>query len=269
MDDEKVTELFKLYGYEGTGLFHAILEKLAKQEKPIKTEILKYQLKVGKRLEKCWKFMEEIGLISSNNDETFNKQLLNYAESYQIKKEKTAKKVSEWRKRQEDIESVTSYETVSNLPKVNKSKVKESKVNNNTVDAPASTLYKDFISVYDQFIQHRIGTPARIDGAQGNAAKTIIHYLTKATRAKNANATDQEILDSWKYLLSKFDRWEPFHQGQLKLTQIASNIENIINSIKNGTNGTRGKQPATTFDQIDRIADFVFGNKPVPESAGG
>ena len=79
-DDEKISELFIEYGYEGLGLFYTILEKLAKQEKPIKTSVLKHQLKVGKKLEKCWKFMERLELLSSNNGETFNKQLLNFSE---------------------------------------------------------------------------------------------------------------------------------------------------------------------------------------------
>ena len=71
-DDEKVTELYIRFGYEGLGLFYTALEKIAKQEKPIKTDVLKAQLKVGKRLNKCWKFMEEIELISSLNGESFN-----------------------------------------------------------------------------------------------------------------------------------------------------------------------------------------------------
>jgi len=128
-DDEKITELYLNFGYEGLGLFYTALEKMAKQEKPIKTSVLKAQLKVGKRLNKCWNFMEEIGIISSNNGETFNKQLLNFSEMYQIKKEKTRKKVSEWREKQDSKESVTDYVPVSNPPKVKESKVKESKEN--------------------------------------------------------------------------------------------------------------------------------------------
>ena len=127
-NDEKVTELFMKFGYEGVGLFYTILEKFANQEKPIKTNVIKAQLKIGKRLNKCWNFMEEIDLIQSVNGESFNKQLLNFSESYQIKKEKTRKKVAEWRKKQADAESVTDYVPVSNPPKVKESKVKGSKV---------------------------------------------------------------------------------------------------------------------------------------------
>lgn len=116
------------FGYEGLGLFYTLLEKIGKQEKPVKTSVLKCQLKVGKRLEKCWSFMEQIGIIHSNNGETFNKQLLNFSETYQIKKEKNAKRILEWREKQKVDENVTHSESVSNTPKVKESKVNRSKV---------------------------------------------------------------------------------------------------------------------------------------------
>jgi hypothetical protein len=124
-NDEKITELYLEFGYEGLGLFYTILEKLALQEKPIKTNILKHQLNVGKKLDKCWSFMEQIDLISSNNGETFNKQLLNFSEKYQIKKEKNAKRILEWRENQQLSENVTRSEYVRNTPKVKESKVNE------------------------------------------------------------------------------------------------------------------------------------------------
>jgi len=124
IEDEKVAELFRRFGYEGVGLFYVFLEKIAKQEKPIKTDVLKFQLKVGKRLNKCWNFMEEIGLISSNNGETFNKQLLNFSEKFSIKSEKNRKRISEWREKQRDTENVTRYERVRNAHKEKESKVK-------------------------------------------------------------------------------------------------------------------------------------------------
>ena len=128
-NDEKITELFISFGYEGLGLFYTILEKLAQQEKPIKTNVLKTQLKVGKKLQKCWDFMESIELISSNNGETFNEQLLNFSGKYSIKKENNKKRISEWRKNQELTKNVTCYKSVRNTDKVNKSKVNKSKDN--------------------------------------------------------------------------------------------------------------------------------------------
>ncbi|MFA7290592.1 MAG: hypothetical protein WC055_17110, partial [Melioribacteraceae bacterium] len=83
-----------------------------------------------------WLFMEEIELISSNNGDTFNKQLLNFSEKYNIKKEKNTKRISEWRKNQEDKENVTCYERVSNTTKVKESKVNESKITNSIPEIP-------------------------------------------------------------------------------------------------------------------------------------
>ena len=71
--------------------------------------------------------MESIELISSNNGETFNKQLMNFSGKYAIKKENNKKRIAEWRKNQELTKNVTCYESVCNTDKVNKSKVNESK----------------------------------------------------------------------------------------------------------------------------------------------
>lgn len=126
-NDEKVTELFMQFGYEGIGLFYTMLEKIAFHEKPIKTAVLKAQLKVGRKLEKCWKFMESIGLIQSNNGETFNEQLMKYSEKYQIKKEKTAERISQWRENQQGRKNVTRNKRIRNTPKDKISKVNKSK----------------------------------------------------------------------------------------------------------------------------------------------
>lgn len=141
--DEKITELFIGFGYEGVGLFYTILEKLAMQEKPIKTEVLKKQLFVGKKLEKCWKFLESSALISSNNGETFNENLMKFSEKFQIKKEKNRERISKWRENQALSENVTRYEQVCNKPKDNISKVNRIEDNNKEVNASLSPGFKD------------------------------------------------------------------------------------------------------------------------------
>ena len=153
-NDEKITELYLEFGYEGLGLFYTILEKLALQEKPIKTNILKHQLNVGKKLEKVWSFLEEIDLISSNNGETFNKQLLNFSEKYKISKEKNAKRILQWRENQVVNENVTRSEHVRNAPKVKESKVneiKESKMNFREMLSPYSHLLE---SEFESFVSY-------------------------------------------------------------------------------------------------------------------
>lgn len=129
LDDEKIATLIQKFGYEGYGLFWAVLEKIGKQEHPIKTDVLKHQLKVGKRLEKCWNFLEEIGLLSSNNGETFNENLLKFCGKFEIKSEKNKKRISEWREKQKDTKNVTRYEQKCNTPQLNKEVNKEEELN--------------------------------------------------------------------------------------------------------------------------------------------
>jgi len=184
-NDEKITELFMSFGYEGLGLFYTLLEKLASQEKPIKTSVLKSQLKVGKKLEKCWKFMESIELIHSNNDETFNIKLMNFSEKYQIKKEKNSKRVSEFRERQEVIKNVTHYERICNAPKV-----KESKVNINNKDIKRFTPPSiDEVSIYISENKFNVDAQSFIDHYTTNGwkqgGKTQIKDWKAAVRTWN------------------------------------------------------------------------------------
>ena len=129
MDDEKMTKLYIKFGYEGVGLFFAVLEKLTKQEKPIDTEVLKKQLHVGKKLEKCWQFMESLEILSSNNGQTFNKRLTNFIESVKEKREKTKKRISEYRDIQQDVKNVTEYkDDCTNEDKIRLDKIRLEKI---------------------------------------------------------------------------------------------------------------------------------------------
>jgi len=111
--DEKITELYIKFGYTGIGLFFIMLEKMALQEKPIKTEILKKQLQINKKLQKIWSFMEEIGLICSANGDTFNKNLLNNLKIQLKQKENNKLRVEKWREKQRVTENVTDNVTVT------------------------------------------------------------------------------------------------------------------------------------------------------------
>lgn len=183
-NDEKISELYINYGYEGLGLFYTLLEKLSAQEKPVKTIVLKRQLNVGKKLEKCWSFMESIELIHSNNGETFNKQLLNFSEKYQIKKQKNAERISQWRENQEVEKNVTHYESVRNTPKVNISKVKESKVDSKSGDkspTPSSSL-KNTMDARREDFKNELSNYLQVYGAK--ILNEFYSYWTEPNKSK-------------------------------------------------------------------------------------
>jgi hypothetical protein len=214
-NDEKITRLFIEFGYEGLGLFYTILERLALQEKPVLTSVLKHQLKVGKKLNKCWDFMESIELISSNNGETFNKQLLSFSEKYQIKKEKNAKRISQWRKNQEDSENVTCNESVRNTLKVKESKGKERKdivsvINNNTHPALIGFRNNIFKEAKEQGITNNVAEKfyeywtAIDDHTKDFLWQTIKPFGIK-NRLKNWNAIEEKNKSNQTYDTENFE----------------------------------------------------------------
>ena len=171
-NDEKVTLLYIEFGYEGVGLFYVILEKLSQQEKPVPERVLKIQLNIGKKLNKVLNFMYKIDILSVKNGEVFSETLLNFSEKYQIKKEKTKKRVSEWRDKQKDKENVTCYEHVRNSPKVKLSKVKLSKVNNNIE-------FDIFWNFYDKKVGKKEKIETKWNKLTLEVQQKIIDYIPK------------------------------------------------------------------------------------------
>jgi len=246
-DDEKITELYLKFGYEGLGLFYTTLEKIGRQEKPVKTDVLKAQLRVGKRLNKCWNFMESIGLLSSTDGETFNEQLLNFSEKYQIKKEKTREKVAEWRKKQADKKNVTNYETVSNHPKVKESKVNKSKVSK-------EDSKPDFIRlILTEFQEAYKITGSEYEILNVGKERTAIAKLLKVYKGKYPDSTSDETLAGLRAYFDTVvlipDDWIRKNMSPTIIISKFNEINNIINGNKrqNSKGGATGRQLAELF----------------------
>ena len=248
-NDEKITLLFRRFGYEGLGLFYTFLEKIAAQEQPIGTDALKFQLKVGKKLNKCWNYMEEIGLLSSNNGETFNKQLLNFSEKFEIKKEKNRKRVAQWRENQKNKESVTHYESVRNAPKVKESKVKESKDTSVVPFDKSKGCYQECISLYNQFLIDRTGAGVKMNGREGKSMNTIIEHLSRQDKIAGDK---QKIIDAWNYILVNWDSLTTYHKNRVKLSNIDEDLSNILLQLKQKNNTPPNESTAEKFRDLIR-----------------
>ena len=100
-------------------------------------------------------------------------------------------------------------------------------------------LHRDFIKAFTDWYEKRIGIQYKFTGgADGAAAKELIGYIRKAQIQKTGLVpADENILNGWKFILDSFDKWEPFHKQQLKLTQINSNLPNIMAAIMGVKNG--------------------------------
>jgi hypothetical protein len=111
-------------------------------------------------------------------------------------------------------------------------------------------LYTDAIEAYDPFCKARFHVGAKIDGAQGNAMKKILVYL----RANSHEKSDEGVLNAWKYILQNWEKLDDWLKGQVKLTQINSNMLNIINQLKYGHNSRSTGTTAATIDALEALA---------------
>tara|TARA_B100000795_G_scaffold265094_2_gene246454 strand:+ start:420 stop:1088 length:669 start_codon:yes stop_codon:yes gene_type:complete len=123
---------------------------------------------------------------------------------------------------------------------------KEANVNVNVNDnVNLNPNLKETIKEYNTFCQNKFGAPSNINGMEVKAMKSILVYLKKLCKSKGDDS-DQQIIKSWRFILSGWDKLEPFLQKQIKLSQINSNLTNIINQLKNGDK----KKSSSIADEI-------------------
>ena len=255
-EDEKIAELFLNFGYEGIGIFFTLLEKLARNESPIKTSVLKSLLGLTKRQDKCWQFMENIGLIHSNNGETFNENLIKYSGKYLKNKEKTNERVKTYRLNKELNKNVTCYNTVTTplrnanvtLPNIN-----NNNINNNKEEPDKSgsdfikILLDGFCSEYKRIrgMDFELITP----GKERTGISKILQAYKKQNPTKNSNETKTELIAFFIKCLNITDKW---HCEKMSPIHIASNL-NQIKLILNGNLKTNLNNEYVTH---------VFGDAP-------
>lgn len=111
---------------------------------------------------------------------------------------------------------------------------------------------KKIIEGYNDFYVHILGIAPKITIADGKSAREIASYLTGVVKSKNPIATEDDVVSAWNFILNKYYSWDKFHQKQIKLCQINSNINNIIANIKGVTNGK-----PTLETSLQRINEMV------------
>jgi len=61
----------------------------------------------------------------------------------------------------------------------------------------------------------------------------MIDYVYNAIKAKDKEPTEELMLDYWQKIFDNYNKWNDFNKGQIKVTQILSQLPNIIQDIKN------------------------------------
>ena len=178
--------------------------------------------------------MEEIELIQSKDGETFNEQLLNFSENYQIKKEKNREKISEWRDKQKVKENVTGNKPVRDTPKVKISKDNISKVN--IKESQDKILHAKMRAEFEQHFFNEKKIEYYWEAKDAGALKSIITKLRKATSDENNISDDEKIFEAWQAILKNIhDKWI---NENLSMTLINSKYNQIVAAIVNRGQGS-------------------------------
>ena len=111
----------------------------------------------------------------------------------------------------------------------------------------ADPLHAEFMKIYFEWMENIIGVKPQIDGGDGKALKLTIQYFRSISQDETA------IKEAWKAVFENYNKWDKFHQKQLRLRQIGSNLTNIINSIKNGKTNPTTKSIAEMREEIGNI----------------
>jgi hypothetical protein len=202
-------------------------------------------------------------LIIYRDGEVTTDVVLNCLQKVSAKRDKARERIKSYREKEQSNADVTQNKKNVTGNKRKERRVKDSTANESTVqdildassEAPKS-LYKKFISVYDDFIKEKTSCPAKIDGTQGKAAKEIIGYFRGASK----DNSDEGILNSWRHFLGSWNKLDTYNQGKLKLSEINSDMVNIVNQIKNGTRKT-GKHETVSVGAVHSYIDKVFEDR--------
>lgn len=115
----------------------------------------------------------------------------------------------------------------------------------------SDNLQPRMMEAYNQFCIKKIGLKAKVGAAEGKAMKSIISYLK--SNVKNKTNLDDDVVRAWEYILFNVDKWDNFHQSQLKIVQIDSNLPNILNAIRNGSRQQQATKAKSINDQYEAV----------------
>ena len=130
-------------------------------------------------------------------------------------------------------EQPTTNQQLTTIEEVKESKKRRSKkIPPDPKESEANPLTQKVIDSYFEWYEKQTTIKPKFLVEDAAAAKQIAIYITKTVKYKNPNADEIKIMDAWHLILNNFTKWDKFYQGQLKLSQINSNLTNIIANIK-------------------------------------
>lgn len=101
-------------------------------------------------------------------------------------------------------------------------------------------LHHRIIGIYSKFMLDMNGVKPQITGQDAEGAKRIIDYLKTIVKGEK---TDEEVCLALEFIFSHWQKLDKFERGQVKLVQIAANLNSIITQFRKQNLKDNVKQP--------------------------
>lgn len=121
-------------------------------------------------------------------------------------------------------------------------------------------LHGRVLEMYSEFMVKANGIKPQITGQDGEGAKRLIDYLRKIVKG---DKTDDEICLALQFIFTHWQKLEKFERGQVKLVQIAGNINSIITQLKKKNLNENAKQPISEISIESLIASARKQEPPI------
>ncbi len=236
-NDPELVKVVMKYGMEGVGVYWCLVEMMYENGGYLLlSECDTYAFALRVESDVIGGLVRDTNLFQTTKDKFYSESIIKRLQERDDKSVKARESAfARWHPDKQDA-NVKRTQCDSNAIKEKKLKEKKLKEKKLKPINPGSgvSLHNSMIKIYSEWYNDKVGVKYPFQGGQdGSAIKAIIVNLRSAISEKNKKeATDDDVLNGWKFLLDSYDKWESFYQAQLKLSQILSNLANIYINIK-------------------------------------
>lgn len=111
----------------------------------------------------------------------------------------------------------------------------------------AATLVRSLTDEYNKWYTDRNGIKPKLNGTEVNALKQIIAYL------KQQASTEEEVKAVFNSVLTNWENYSTYYQGQMELRQINHNLNTLLRLLKHGDKSNNPRK------QAESVSDDLRG----------
>lgn len=225
-DDEKMPKLLSELGYEGYGIYWAVVEMLYKNDGYMQLDCKSIAFALHCDSNCLTKVINDFDLFV-NDDGRF------YSESV-LKRLGIRRTISEKRSNAAKIKwnaIAEQKDNKSNAIKEKKKKEKEIKVKESKEKDIIDIIFSKCVEFYFEFYESKVGFKPPFEGREGKSVKGILKHIQDSMMDKKINVTEDSLFNGFQAIFQKLPK---FYLEKLDINMIHNNYGKIIAEIKSG-----------------------------------